>query len=873
MEFGIKYLIDARKTMNNAPHITEAVESTLNAINAGKEKILLHMATGTGKLRVLLEIIHILINKKHSILIVVDLLVMEQQLYDLLEAQKIEVSRISSNEIFLNFSQILICTVQKLDDVRLESYDYVFAYEIIGTPLVKLYNRFEKLIAFVSNADNKTNDLFSEVVFSYSAVQAIIDGYANPIRLIVPDRKIHIEDIDGIKKAINLFMEEFATDSNRKAIIYCRSISDCDVVENILKQKYGSEDIVVIHSNLSNQIRQEAINRFVRDEQIRIAINVEMLLSGIDIPSLTDVVLLRRFKQVHLFEQTVSRLSRISPGKKVANVWDFADNSQYYNQCEYLNVDEIVPLVLEQKRVVPVGDQVADKDLLGRRRLTHALKGILESTTNFRPFVIGLLGKWGTGKSTTIQLLEKEFEDKSHTKFIFFNAWQNEHCQHMGAALAHTIVNVLYQKKSIFKQMLLSFKYQFFLNKETVAQSWVLLLSLFGLAIIVVDQVDITRQVPLLESKTLELNVIMIFLLATSSMVWSYWKHPFSTKIRVLAKRPNYSEHLGIAQQFKDELEALFQSLESNFLLIRKWLPIVKKTVDNKYIIIVDDLDRCSDKKILEVLEAIRLITDHPAVIVVLSVDKTILLNAIANRYRAENKEMKPDEAQQQARNFLGKILQVSVELETPSNGNIRQFVSEKLFARNEAIQEKTTKEVRFEDAFKVENENKIDELNYVEEEMFTESDDYLTTTHDEEKFFLQSVETFKIDNPRTLIRLHNTISMLKGVFPALNYEFDELKKYIFMTFLMEFYDAASLEVRSEFNEFFTDKNGQIKSNSIIRQIFDGMKDVSLLESVNNSVKLIYDRVRQFSLPSNDESSLYGIICQQPNNLGKYHEE
>ncbi|MBB3009920.1 P-loop NTPase fold protein [Cupriavidus alkaliphilus] len=74
------------------------------------------------------------------------------------------------------------------------------------------------------------------------------------------------------------------------------------------------------------------------------------------------------------------------------------------------------------------------QDAFGHRHYAHALKSLIESRTHETPFSIGLLGGWGTGKSSvkqlyTTALADDPSKDGGFTRYqrfhcITFNAWR-----------------------------------------------------------------------------------------------------------------------------------------------------------------------------------------------------------------------------------------------------------------------------------------------------------------------------------------------------------------------------------------------------------------------------------------------------------------
>ena len=77
----------------------------------------------------------------------------------------------------------------------------------------------------------------------------------------------------------------------------------------------------------------------------------------------------------------------------------------------------------------------AEDDAFGHRHFAKALESLIESPKNEPPFSVGLLGKWGTGKSSIKEMYLRSLDDdrakkekgkirseRFHT--ISFNAWR-----------------------------------------------------------------------------------------------------------------------------------------------------------------------------------------------------------------------------------------------------------------------------------------------------------------------------------------------------------------------------------------------------------------------------------------------------------------
>src|SRR5215212_3795553 len=72
-------------------------------------------------------------------------------------------------------------------------------------------------------------------------------------------------------------------------------------------------------------------------------------------------------------------------------------------------------------------DEPAEEDALDFKRYSQNLANIIKGTTP--QFAVGIFGKWGTGKTTLMRMIEKELIkdiDKDEILTVWFDAWRYE---------------------------------------------------------------------------------------------------------------------------------------------------------------------------------------------------------------------------------------------------------------------------------------------------------------------------------------------------------------------------------------------------------------------------------------------------------------
>jgi len=98
-----------------------------------------------------------------------------------------------------------------------------------------------------------------------------------------------------------------------------------------------------------------------------------------------------------------------------------------------------------------LGDSPTTEDGLGFDPYVNIL---LEAINNFdtaSPLIIGIHGRWGSGKTSLMRMLEKRFEDDNSVKTIWFNAWAHGREEPIGLALLQQVL-IEFQKEEKTKE-------------------------------------------------------------------------------------------------------------------------------------------------------------------------------------------------------------------------------------------------------------------------------------------------------------------------------------------------------------------------------------------------------------------------------------
>lgn len=717
------------------------------------------------------------------------------------------------------------------------------------------------------------------IIYEYSIAQAMADDYYLPVKVIQPSvhhelntTSVVVDDIQKtiishalINEQLGHWLSQVKISNGDKVIIFCQNITEAGHYFQALNSLLSNVNDIVINTSLitsKNNEYADLIGTFQNDKSAHIALSVNLLLEKVEsLPKVNHIVNFKRLSQNYLL---VALVARPFEGKSFGTIWDYAGLNWsdprlgVHIENTQLSATNIV------YRIEPKGDQENGTDLLGRGTLVHVLKGIIESDSKFKPFTVGLFGKWGTGKSTIINLLRQSFEANPNYHFSIFNAWENEHCDFMAGALAHHLATDLYSKQSLLKRTYMLGKYRVFLQKDTLKNTlmWWMLIGIAALTVISTGVIDRFLEEGY-KSQIIVSGIVSGFAITIFGIAKNLWASPFLKKINAISNSPDYSKHLGVAQYLKEDIRALIDSysfsaqhyfekkFSSLFNSKKNELPDNTQNIGRKIILVIEDLDRCSPDRIVNTLEAIRLLASLDNVIVVFAVDGEQLLNAVA--LKSLNSFIDQTQSQQIARNFLGKLFQLVIELDEPNPSQLSKFIQKRLYDSIEVETEVTDSFKRSEHLKKQAkeealNEFKVDweEAEYEEDQASDISDLYLKSTLAEVEYFTLLTGLFKIGNPRTLIRLHNSVTLLKGLFPVLISNNEKLKEHMFFLFLNEIYTIDIPIHALDIPQFFDSLNGTNSSRDrVIRYHYQ--QDIESSDS--NTLQLILNRVRKVSIP------------------------
>jgi hypothetical protein len=342
----------------------------------------------------------------------------------------------------------------------------------------------------------------------------------------------------------------------------------------------------------------------------------------------------------------------------------------------------------------PAADRPTTSDLLGFREFVEALVGrIANAAPETTPFTIGVHGRWGTGKTSFLMMLDAALKTRG-IRPVWFNAWKYDREDNLWAALIQTILNQApvygpWHRRLWIKLRIWLESLTFRAGTRILATS---LLVLFLRASIVVAAISLVLGWPAAEIRVamagflqrhfdphswllvIAMNMHLpealgIFLAAIATKPEALIKL-FQIRLNLdyshFRKSPSYKNHIAVLDDFNSQFENLVR-------LTGNGRPLV---------VIVDDLDRCLPEKAIQVLEAIKLFLDVRNCIFVLGVDRELIERAIVAKYRDLIGIRDVEGSSRQPMGLIGedyfdKLIQIPFVLPAVSEDHFRRFLTE----------------------------------------------------------------------------------------------------------------------------------------------------------------------------------------------------
>ncbi len=280
-------------------------------------------------------------------------------------------------------------------------------------------------------------------------------------------------------------------------------------------------------------------------------------------------------------------------------------------------------------------------DLLNYEVFANIFKEII--TTQKTPLTIGLYGEWGSGKTSLMQMVKNELEtkkkitEKTHLirkilryinknvdkksviKTVWFDAWKFEKTHDLRVALILTIL----------REMETDSDYNSRINKKV--KKLIKNINWFGVSMAVVNQF-LPRQLTFQES---------------------------TNRVLKLSKEDSIK-----TLNYLSEFETNFEEI------VKDYVCADHNARDNcgRLVVFIDDLDRCTPEKAIDILEALKLFLNVEHCVFILGADKEVIEKYLEKKYVNMDLNWK--------KSYLDKIIDIPFFIPPLREETIKQFIN-----------------------------------------------------------------------------------------------------------------------------------------------------------------------------------------------------
>ncbi len=352
--------------------------------------------------------------------------------------------------------------------------------------------------------------------------------------------------------------------------------------------------------------------------------------------------------------------------------------------------------------------EAEEKDWLGYKAYAQIIAQIIKDPKTEPPLSIAVIGPWGQGKSSLMRMvqrrvreepLRKEEETRSATAgeitrwaaqnekeakprklsfpTVWFNPWEYQSSEQIWSGMAHAIIHQLVEKLPKLEQE----KFWLRLHLQRIDRQAIrqrlyrdifLRVLPFGMALVLA----LVLGVVMWANQQWGWGLLSIGVLGLPSLAGSLvtaarqWKSGTEELYKEFLKPPDYNKHLGVYHEVNQDLERVFSLL-----------------VDKAAVVFIDDLDRCSPYKVVEVIEAINLMMNahfRSQCYFVIGMDAEMVAAALDVQYHGMKGKFPGKEKNLGSVGwyFLDKFIQVPIVLPTMSEPEKLDFLGN-LFGRS----------------------------------------------------------------------------------------------------------------------------------------------------------------------------------------------
>jgi hypothetical protein len=364
-----------------------------------------------------------------------------------------------------------------------------------------------------------------------------------------------------------------------------------------------------------------------------------------------------------------------------------------------------------------------NEDLLEAKKYAQTLQNIVEKAKT--PLTVGIFGEWGSGKSSIINTVKNSLETNQQIKFITYDAWKYHSDSFRRMFLRELSNQLKIEMEDNFENFYVDKNETVEINKRINWRFFITAIVIITIAFVTLFILPENIEIEWKISIPLLISIIGIGVGISRNLFDSYKVNINRTKIFA-------------PEQFEEIYDVIVKHIfnpESSWEKFKRWIKERFKGKIDKLVIVIDNLDRCDDETIFELLTTIKTFLQKKNVVFIIPIDDLRLKKFLSENHKLNDKEV--DE-------FLRKIFDVTLKIKSFKPLDIFHYTNElnkkhelnlqsdtiDIFAKeyatnprriiqliNNLLVEKDILKNKYDDSFVNENESLIAKLLIIREE------------------------------------------------------------------------------------------------------------------------------------------------------------